>query len=60
MTLTSPGGQTDAINQENLAVRLPRPKGWGRFGRKQRIAELFGFADIQIGGITALGHPASQ
>ena len=50
MTLTSPGGQTDAINQENLAVRLHRPNGWGRFGRKRRIAELFEFAGIEIGG----------
>jgi cyclopropane-fatty-acyl-phospholipid synthase len=50
MTLTSPGGQTDAITQENLAVKLPLAKGLRRFGRKQRIADLFRVADIEIGG----------
>jgi cyclopropane-fatty-acyl-phospholipid synthase len=50
MTLTSPGGQTDAITQESLAVEIPRARGLGRFGRKHRVAELFRLADIEIGG----------
>ena len=50
MTLTSPNGETDAITQEPLAVKIPRAGILGRFGRAHRIAELFRLADIEIGG----------
>ena len=48
MALTAPDGQTDAIGQENLAAGSRR--GLRRFGRKQRIIDLFRLADIEIGG----------
>jgi cyclopropane-fatty-acyl-phospholipid synthase len=50
MSLTSPVGQNDDLNEDNQVANTSARINARGLGREKRIADLFNLADVQIGG----------